>query len=174
MMRSSLMTQSVNGTYVVLFYNNWALRLLLLQASVNQSDTHSCKHFFLYLGILANICTQTDGSGATQGSMSCQRIHQHAEWGIQAINLPVDRQPTLLPDLLSHSLLFEENFAKKNMITTWCVHFFFTVHQVTISLKRKCWIHDDQTYYIFRESVNINGHTAVSFLIFKESENEVR
>lgn len=96
----------------------------LLQASVNQSDTHSCKHFFLYLGILSNICTQTDGSGATQGSMSCQRIHQHAEWGIQAINLPVDRQPTLLPDLLSHSLLFEENFAKKNMITTWCVHFF--------------------------------------------------
>lgn len=79
---------------------------------------------FLYLGTLSNICTQTDASGATQGSMSCQRIHQHAEWGIQAINLPVDRQPTLLPDLLSHSLLFEENFAKKNMMTTWCVHFF--------------------------------------------------
>lgn len=172
-MGSSLMTQCVNGTYVVLFYNNWALRVVF-----TTSLTHPVRHtfmqaLFLYLGTLSNICTQTDASGATQGSMSCQRIHQHAEWGIQAINLPVDRQPTLLPDLLSHSLLFEENFAKKyddNLVCT----FFFTVHQVTISLKRKCWIHDDQTYYICRESVNINGHTAVSFLIFKESENEVR
>lgn len=42
MMRSSLMTQCVNGTYVVLFYNNWALRLLF-----TTSLGHPVRHTFM-------------------------------------------------------------------------------------------------------------------------------